>query len=147
MAIDPFFASTRKRKRNNNRSVQKKQPERPKNTQNNQDSDIEGDSDDADHFNTNASSESSVESSDEEIEETAAEKRVRLAKAYLDSIEKNAEGMIFMKEEQRKCICWYKNIEEIDGFDAADLDRDIISERLKKDDVCLFSSTLSVVNM
>ncbi|EIE87730.1 hypothetical protein G6F47_010424 [Rhizopus delemar] len=115
MAIDPFFASTRKRKRNNNRSVQKKQPERPKNTQNNQDSDIEGDSDDADHFNTNASSESSVESSDEEIEETAAEKRVRLAKAYLDSIEKNAE-------------------EEIDGFDAADLDRDIISERLKKDD-------------
>ncbi|KAG0738625.1 hypothetical protein G6F57_005232 [Rhizopus arrhizus] len=115
MAIDPFFASTRKRKRNNNKSVQKKQPVRPKNTQNNQDSDIEGDSDDVDHFNTNASAESSVESSDEEIEETAAEKRVRLAKAYLESIERNAE-------------------EEIDGFDAADLDRDIISERLKKDD-------------
>jgi ribosomal RNA-processing protein 9 len=102
MAIDPFFASTRKRKRNNNKSVQKKQPVRPKNTQNNQDSDIEGDSDDVDHFNTNASAESSVESSDEEIEETAAEKRVRLAKAYLESIERNAEGIIFYERRPAK---------------------------------------------
>ncbi|KAG1492901.1 hypothetical protein G6F46_001148 [Rhizopus delemar] len=116
MAVDPFFASARKRKRNNNnKPAQKKQQPAVAKTQNKHDSDIEGDSNDEDHFNTNASAESSDESSDEEREETAAEKRVRLAKAYLETIEKNAE-------------------EEIGTFDAADLDRDLIAERLKKDD-------------
>ncbi|CAO3704060.1 unnamed protein product [Rhizopus stolonifer] len=104
MAIDPFFASTRKRKQTStNKDTIKR------------DSDIEGDSGDDDHFNANSSAESAVESSDEEIEETAAEKRVRLAKAYLDNIEKNAE-------------------EEFGTFDAADLDRDLVAERLRKDD-------------
>ncbi|CEG63579.1 pre-rRNA processing protein [Rhizopus azygosporus] len=114
MAIDPFFASTRKRKRSN-KPTQKKQPRPAQSKNNKRDSDIEGDTDDEDHFNTNVSAESEVESSEEEIEETAAEKRVRLAKAYLESIEKNAQ-------------------DEIGEFDAADLDRDIIAERLKKDD-------------
>lgn len=27
-------------------------------------------------------------------------------------------------------------LDDINGFDAADLDRDLIAERLKKDDVC-----------
>lgn len=91
MAIDPFFASTRKRKRSN-KPTQKKQPRPAQPKNNKRDSDIEGDTDEEDHFNTNVSAESEVESSEEEIEETAAEKRVRLAKAYLESIEKNAQG-------------------------------------------------------
>ncbi|CAO3652347.1 unnamed protein product [Mucor hiemalis] len=90
---------------------------RPAPTQKKQaaDSDIEGDEDDDDHFNANQSTASEAEFSDEEIEETAAEKRVRLAKAYLGSIEETVD-------------------DDIIGFDAADLDRDLISERLKKDD-------------
>ncbi|KAI9267378.1 WD40-repeat-containing domain protein [Sporodiniella umbellata] len=119
MAVDPFFASARKRKRSNNKASTKKQT--PPKTHNKRDSDIEGDSDDDDHFNANSSPESAVESSDEEIEETAAEKRVRLAKAYLNNIEKDAEGT-------------YRYIQEIGTFDAADLDRDLVAERLKKDD-------------
>ncbi|KAI8097265.1 WD40-repeat-containing domain protein [Halteromyces radiatus] len=59
---------------------------------------------------------SDVESSEEELEETAAEKRVRLAKAYLDKIQDDlAEDFA-------------------GGFDAADLDRDLIAERLRHDD-------------
>ncbi|KAI7863091.1 WD40-repeat-containing domain protein [Spinellus fusiger] len=57
---------------------------------------------------------SDEDSSEEEIEETAAEKRVRLAKAYLTKIQEGVE-------------------DELDGFDAADLDRDLIADRLKKD--------------
>ncbi|KAI8994470.1 WD40-repeat-containing domain protein [Pilobolus umbonatus] len=117
MAVDPFFASTRKRKRpskttsrggNTTKKPQKKQ----QNTK--EDSDLEGDSDN-DMFNANPSSESEDESAEEEIEETAAEKRVRLAKAYLNKIEDDLD-------------------EDVNGFDAADLDRDLIAERLKKDD-------------
>lgn len=47
--------------------------------------------------------------------ETVAERRLRLAEQYLDSL----------KEE----------VDEV-GFDAADIDRDIIAERLKEDVVC-----------
>ncbi|KAL1923192.1 uncharacterized protein VTP21DRAFT_9568 [Calcarisporiella thermophila] len=52
------------------------------------------------------------EESDEDKRETAAEKRLRLAKTYIRKIE-----------------------EDIDegGFDAAEIDRDLIAERLKKD--------------
>ncbi|KAI9031631.1 WD40-repeat-containing domain protein [Phycomyces nitens] len=57
---------------------------------------------------------SEEDSSEEEIEETAAEKRVRLAKAYLNKIQDSLE-------------------DDLDGFDAADLDRDLIADRLKKD--------------
>jgi ribosomal RNA-processing protein 9 len=55
--------------------------------------------------------ESSGSSDDEE--ETAAEKRLRLAERYLDSIR--------------------VEVEDDGGFDAADIDRDLISERLKED--------------
>ncbi|KAF2786891.1 WD40 repeat-like protein [Melanomma pulvis-pyrius CBS 109.77] len=51
-------------------------------------------------------------SSDDEGE-TAAEKRLRLAERYLDSIR--------------------VEVEDDGGFDAADIDRDLISERLKED--------------
>ncbi|KAI8062246.1 WD40-repeat-containing domain protein [Gongronella butleri] len=59
---------------------------------------------------------SEPESEDDEIEETAAEKRVRLAKAYLNKIEEDLEA------------------EFAGGFDAADLDRDLIAERLRHEE-------------
>ncbi|RUS31507.1 WD40-repeat-containing domain protein [Jimgerdemannia flammicorona] len=52
------------------------------------------------------------EDEEDEISETAAEKRVRLAKKYLEKIKSDIE---------------------VDGFDAADIDRDLIAERLRKD--------------
>ncbi|KAI9480952.1 MAG: WD40-repeat-containing domain protein [Benjaminiella poitrasii] len=114
MAVDPFFANTRKRKRPNNKTTStRKGPNKPQPKNTKPDSDLEDDEED--HFNTDVSGESEVESSEEEIEETAAEKRVRLAKAYLGSIEKSLE-------------------DDVNAFDAADLDRDLIAERLKKDD-------------
>lgn len=123
MAVDSFFANTRKRKRpaKTTSTIQRKGPAskaQPKGrpaASKTADSDIEGDEDDDDHFNANLSAESDEESSEEEIKETAAEKRVRLAKAYLGSIEETLD-------------------DDIGGFDAADLDRDLIAERLKKDD-------------
>ncbi len=54
-------------------------------------------------------------------EETAAERRLRLAERYLENL----------REE----------VDEI-GFDAADIDRDLISERLKEDVVCLIGALM-----
>ncbi|KAF2178528.1 small nucleolar ribonucleoprotein-like protein complex subunit [Zopfia rhizophila CBS 207.26] len=51
--------------------------------------------------------------SSEDENETAAEKRLRLAERYLDNIRNEVEDDI--------------------GFDAADIDRDLIAERLKED--------------
>lgn len=102
MAVDSFFANARKRKRSTKptNTVQRKsaQKGRPAPTQKKQaaaDSDIEGDEGDDDHFNANQSTASEAESSEEEIEETAAEKRVRLAKAYLGSIEETLDGTLY----------------------------------------------------
>lgn len=101
MAVDSFFANSRKRKRptKTTNTVQRsgkpqQQKGRPAPTQQNkkEESDIEGDDDEGDHFNANQSSASEAESSDEEIVETAAEKRVRLAKAYLGTIEETLDG-------------------------------------------------------
>ncbi|KAI9315601.1 WD40-repeat-containing domain protein [Dichotomocladium elegans] len=117
---DPFFATAKKRKRTGTSGASKastpsrsaaasKQTRKPTT----KDSDVES-GDESDRFD-NLGSGSDSESSEEEIEETAAEKRVRLAKAYLDKIQAGLE-------------------EQYDGFDAADLDRDLISERLRKDE-------------
>lgn len=59
------------------------------------------------------SEDESLSGSDED--ETAAERRLRLAEQYLHNV----------REE----------VDEI-GFDAADIDRDLIAERLKEDVVC-----------
>lgn len=141
MAVDSFFANSRKRKRpakttsTTQRTAKPQQNRKP--VKKPVDSDIEGDEED-DHFDANQSTASEAESSDEEIVETAAEKRVRLAKAYLGTIEDTLDG----KRYQKNCrtVTLYiktKNsiTDDIVGFDAADLDRDLIAERLKKDDV------------
>jgi ribosomal RNA-processing protein 9 len=59
----------------------------------------------------------SVNSADEDeyVDETPAEKRLRLAKLYLQGVE----------DEVRE--------RDVGGWDAKDIDRDIIQERLKKD--------------
>lgn len=57
------------------------------------------------------------ESSSESDEgETAAERRLKLAEQYLENLKEQVDEA---------------------GFDAADLDRDLIAERLKEDVVCL----------
>lgn len=63
-----------------------------------------------------ASGEESGSESDEG--ETAADRRLKLAERYLDNVR-----------------------DEVDdhGFDAAEIDRDLIAERLKEDVVCLFT--------
>ena len=55
--------------------------------------------------------------SESDEDETAAERRLKLAERYLENI----------REE----------VDEV-GFDAADIDRDLIAERLKEDVVCQF---------
>lgn len=57
-------------------------------------------------------------SEDSDEGETAAERRLKLAERYLENIR-----------------------EEVDeaGFDAAEIDRDLIAERLKEDVVCYYS--------
>ena len=57
--------------------------------------------------------EDSETSDDDEEDETAAEKRLRLAERYLENIR--------------------QEVEDDGGFDAADIDRDLIAERLKED--------------
>lgn len=149
MAVDSFFANSRKRKRPSKptNTVQRNgggkgrapaaAKAQPKKKQ--VDSDIEGDEEEDDHFNADQSTASEAESSEEEIEETAAEKRVRLAKAYLGTIEESLDGKQDFSVWHIVCssdIDMRNVLDDINGFDAADLDRDLIAERLKKDDVC-----------
>jgi ribosomal RNA-processing protein 9 len=89
MAVDSFFASARKRKRPT--KTTSKPVRKPTRKPAKEESDVEGD-DDHDQFDINQSSDSEEESSEEEIQETAAEKRVRLAKAYLGKLEDTLDG-------------------------------------------------------
>jgi ribosomal RNA-processing protein 9 len=57
-------------------------------------------------------------------DDTAADRRLRLAEQYLD----NVRG----------------EVEDVVGFDAADIDRDLIAERLKEDAVCYFASCILI---
>ena len=54
--------------------------------------------------------------SDSDEGETAADRRLKLAERYLDNVR--------------------EDVEETIGFDAAEIDRDLIAERLKEDVVC-----------
>lgn len=71
------------------------------------------DIDEDDEIESGVSGEESESDSDEG--ETAADRRLKLAERYLDNV----------REE----------VDEI-GFDAADIDRDLIAQRLKEDVVC-----------
>ncbi|GAA5820509.1 hypothetical protein JCM11251_003023 [Rhodosporidiobolus azoricus] len=83
------------------------------------DEDEDLDADGGDHFDSDdvgsdeAEGAEEVSSEEEDDLETPAQKRLRLSQMYLKSLEKD-------KEEEF-------------GFDAADLDRDIIAERLQQD--------------
>lgn len=56
---------------------------------------------------------SSEESDSEDEGETAADRRLKLAERYLDNVKEDVEDGV--------------------GFDAAEIDRDLIAERLKED--------------
>ncbi|KAF2649473.1 WD40 repeat-like protein [Lophiostoma macrostomum CBS 122681] len=71
----------------------------------------ESSDDDGEESNFSEDQEESETSEDEK--ETAAEKRLRLAERYLENIRNEVEDPV--------------------GFDAADIDRDLIAERLKED--------------
>ena len=122
--MSTFFtkpASQRKRKRSDAGSVSapKRRPpakgsgSRPAPRRRQRDESISGSgssADEQDDFFTAAEDESA---SSEDEKETAAEKRLRLAEQYLENIRNEVA-------------------EEV-GFDAADIDRDLIAERLKED--------------
>ncbi|CAG8480050.1 3418_t:CDS:2 [Acaulospora morrowiae] len=116
MASDPFFVSPKSKKRKatsfettlkNGKRIMDKLAENSDEEEKTYSDDIgPGGIDDLDL-------EKSDESEEElEINETPAEKRRRLAKKYIETIEKELDDA---------------------GFDAADIDRDLIAERLRKD--------------
>ncbi|KAJ4337889.1 pre-rRNA processing protein [Ascochyta clinopodiicola] len=119
--MSSFFttpASQRKRKRPDaNSTVPRKrnpaasQSRAPARTER-EDSITESESSDAERANVFDDDDDESETSDDE-NETAAEKRLRLAQRYLDNIRGEVE-------------------EEV-GFDAAQIDKDLIAERLKED--------------
>lgn len=74
------------------------------------------DSEDDDIASEGLGSEGEGSASESEIDETGAEKRLRLAERYLENV----------REE----------VDEV-GFDAEEIDRDLIAERLKEDVVCI----------
>lgn len=78
--------------------------------------------DDADEIGSGLSGEDSDSDSDEG--ETAADRRLKLAERYLDNV----------RDE----------VDEV-GFDAAEIDRDLIAERLKEDVVCGELKTPSLI--
>lgn len=74
-------------------------------------SDLDDDEDGMDSIGSGSGSES-----DSDEGETAADRRLKLAERYLDNIREDVEDTV--------------------GFDAAEIDRDLIAERLKEDVVC-----------
>ncbi|KAG2188406.1 hypothetical protein INT44_001159 [Umbelopsis vinacea] len=112
---DSFFASTRKRKKPG--FSNQKRPSKPAGNKRSRDAAAD-ESDNDDQIGAGGIDDMELRGSDveseEEIQETAAEKRIRLAKGYLEGIQKGLN-------------------EDIGGFDAEDIDRDLIAERLKQD--------------
>ncbi|THU98464.1 WD40 repeat-like protein [Dendrothele bispora CBS 962.96] len=97
--------------KNNVKGVTSKKKRRDEELESDQTDEDEGGIDDMD---LRADSDEEVESGDDDPDETPAEKRLRLAQLYLDSVKQDiglAEG----------------------EFDAAEIDRELISARLKQD--------------
>lgn len=117
MANDSFFMAPKpqKRKRQSNllKETKDKNIKEEKAKGFDEDAEPVEDYEDLDLRHSSGAEESSE---DEELKrETAQEKRIRLAKQYIEGVEMS------VKEQQRE------------GFDAADLDRDLIAERLHLD--------------
>lgn len=108
-------ASQRKRKRDDttaapNKSLKSKPPKPDR-----EESISESDSEDEQGRKKFADLEDENPSSSEDEDETAGERRLRLAERYLEKVK--------------------GQVEEV-GFDAEEIDRDLIAERLKEDVVC-----------
>ena len=103
--------STKKSKTSNSRSAPKTQKDRPPKKR--RDESISGSGSEADEDLRKGSGEEVAFSSESESEdETGAERRLRLAEQYLENIKGEVDTV---------------------GFDAEDLDRDLIAERLQED--------------
>lgn len=124
--MSSFFtlpASQRKRKREDRaaapgskkRGVATGETERGRGAKDRDESISGSESEDDEGPNRGLESEEEESSSESENEETAAERRLRLAERYLGNV----------REE----------VDEV-GFDAEEIDRDLIAERLKEDVVC-----------
>lgn len=124
--VDSFFQNNKKRKRtrNNDSRVPRVSKERVKAARDEElDSDEgEGPTEDIEDMDFRAGRGPVTLDDDEFVDanETAAEKRVRLARGYLDKVRKT------MEEEQRE-----------DEYDAAEIDRELIASRLKQEVVSL----------
>lgn len=112
--VDSFFSKPGKRRSGNKQSRQQSKPAgASKRSRPESDEEISGsDSEDEDVSMEDVEETGSQDEDEEHADETAADKRRRLAKQYLENLQHD---------------------EELGGFDAADLDRDIIARRLKED--------------
>ncbi|OWZ28388.1 ribosomal RNA-processing protein 9 [Cryptococcus neoformans AD2-60a] len=117
---DPFFQSQKKRKRNNRSGPSASRQQKHEDNDENLSSDAEGDNGpvDIDLMDFREGREDVAMSDEEYIDEneTAAEKRVRLAKGYLARVRDEVEAA---------------NADQ--DYDAADIDRELIASRLQKD--------------
>lgn len=102
---------------------------------------LEDDDDDDDGFGRRSEDEGVGTSEEEDNRETPAQKRLRLAQAYLDELKKGQELGEYRKPHWRRCFSvpfaegigrrfWGTDETTID---AAEIDRDLISDRLQKD--------------
>lgn len=99
--------------------------------------DYEGASDDSDDIGGGGLQEDDFDSeAEEDAKETPAQKRLRLAKQYLDSLKSGQKGWSRCVYLHYRILSPYLHLTDNAGFDAADLERDIIAERLQKDVVC-----------
>ena len=157
MAGDAFFSKTRKRKRPNGRptselpaqkrskSIRSRDTINPKNRRRKDDElDSAGSDDDVggniDDLDLKESDVDEKAEGDENENETAAEKRLRLAKLYLDSVREDIGTKFYM-------YVWFKIVNILGNIlgngevDAAEIDRELIASRLRQDVVRIFHSS------
>lgn len=119
--MSSFFtlpASQRKRKRDDRAGApasKKRGVDAEKNSRA-RDESVSGSDLDEDDVESQASGLSEESGSDSDEGETAADRRLKLAERYLENVRDEVDDV---------------------GFDAAEIDRDLIAERLKEDVVCI----------
>lgn len=139
---DAFFANSKKRKRPqaNTRhagksSVNGKSKPKTQESRRKRDEELsDGEDNDIDDLDLRASDVDPNESDKEEYsKETPAQKRLRLAKVYLDSVKKDlatgsSDSLLYILIDLSTLLF------TVEGeYDAAEIDREIISSRLKED--------------